>query len=525
MDDGELLARYVDEGSQEAFAQLVSRHLNLVYAAALRQVDSSDLAAEVAQIVFTNLARKARSMPRRTVLAGWLHRDTRYTVLDLLRSEQRRRLREQEALALNTLGPDPTPDWANLRPLLDEELDRLSPADRDALLLRFFEKRSLKEVGESLGFGEDAARKRVARGLEKLRTSLARRGVTTTGAALSVGITACGSQVAPAGLAAAILPGALAAGTQAAAGGWVISKLIKGFFMTKLQMTAFTLVLAAGVTSTLLEHQHVSALKAQNLALQAQLTELTQQDQENARRSNALAQAQPPALTKDQMTELLRLRSQVGQLRSDLKAVQAGAKAAAARAATSTPAGVQDQPPAEEETAPRQFTAEFTTHIPTGQAMITGGWTTSPGMRSFIMVTPTAVNSTGANANGPAQTLLNSVIFEVPEKQLAHLGLDQLTSATSQSSVQGLVGLDNAKSLFEALSNTEGVSVLSRPRVQTADGIAASIFIGSNTAESGNGQPVGHSIDFTPHLAADGSGMDLGVKAALSMPAAKSGGK
>src|SRR5262245_47989998 len=101
-DDHQLLARYAKEGSETAFAELVSRHLNLVYSAAVRQAGAGQLAEDAVQMVFANLARRAGALSRNVVLAGWLHRDTRFTVLDLLRQERRRQAREQQALAMNT---------------------------------------------------------------------------------------------------------------------------------------------------------------------------------------------------------------------------------------------------------------------------------------------------------------------------------------------------------------------------------------------------------------------------------------
>src|SRR5437899_6290823 len=159
-DDRQLLRRYISEGSEEAFTEIVRQHTGLVYSAALRQVRDPDLARDVAQNVFIHLAQKARSIPSGMVLAGWLHRDTRFTALDAIRSENRRARREQEAMVMNT--PDPS-GWENIRPLLDEALQELSPTDRDALLLRFFEQQDMAAVGAALGSSADAARKRVER--------------------------------------------------------------------------------------------------------------------------------------------------------------------------------------------------------------------------------------------------------------------------------------------------------------------------------------------------------------------------
>jgi RNA polymerase sigma factor (sigma-70 family) len=252
--DHQLLARYARDGSQEAFAELVARHLNLVYSAALRQVRAGPLAEDVAQMVFANLARKAAAIPRHSVLAGWLHRDTHYTALDLLRAERRRQAREQEALAMNALGPDPTPDWEQLRPLLDEALQELGDADRDALLLRFFEQRSLKEIGATLGSGEDAARKRVTRALEKLRAWLARRGVTTSATALSTVITANAVQAAPGTLGTTIISSAIVAGAPMAAG-VTGSKIISLIIMTKLKIAIIATVTVLCVATVVVVKQ------------------------------------------------------------------------------------------------------------------------------------------------------------------------------------------------------------------------------------------------------------------------------
>lgn len=186
-EDAAWLAEFRDCGSETAFRALVERHLPLVYSTALRMVNGdAHRAQDLCQSVFTTLARSAAALPEGVVLAGWLHRTTRFTALEVLRSERRRASREQEAHWMkdhDTSGTDEA--WASLRPVLDETLAQLGESDRHALLLRFFGQRSLAEVGSALGIAEDAARKRVARALEKLRERLVARGITTTAAALS----------------------------------------------------------------------------------------------------------------------------------------------------------------------------------------------------------------------------------------------------------------------------------------------------------------------------------------------------
>ena len=202
-DDRQWLAEFCRSGSEAAFRQLVERHLNLVYSAAMRMVNGdTHLAQDIAQVVFSNLAGKARSLPANVVLAGWLHRDTRFTALEWLRREHRRIEREREAATMHELEAAGQIEWSRLRPVLDEVLDELDDADRHALLLRFFEQQSLAQVGSALGIAEEAARKRTSRALDQLRGVLARRGVHSTTEALAGTFTSRAMVVAPVGLAA-----------------------------------------------------------------------------------------------------------------------------------------------------------------------------------------------------------------------------------------------------------------------------------------------------------------------------------
>src|SRR5262245_62151621 len=170
-DDAQLLRRYAEAGSESAFSELVSRHIDLVYSAALRQVGGdSHLAQDVAQTVFADLARKARTVSGQRVLTGWLYQATRFASSKVIRTERRRANREKEAAAMQELASDA--NWEQLRPVLDEAMGRLSSKDRDAVLLRYFERKELSAVGDALGTSEEAARKRVGRALERLRRYL-----------------------------------------------------------------------------------------------------------------------------------------------------------------------------------------------------------------------------------------------------------------------------------------------------------------------------------------------------------------
>lgn len=230
--DPELLRQFVRDGSEDAFTEVLRRHVHLVHSAALRQVSLDARAAEeVTQSVFTDLARKASRLTGRSSLTGWLYTSTRMAAAEHRRSEARRTARENAAHAMSHLlsNDGPEPDWNRLRPVLDEAMHELDEADREAVLLRFFEKRPLAEIGERLGLSENTARMRVERALDRLHGALSKRGITSTAAAIGLALGAHAVDVAPAELAARIGPVALATGRAGAAtGSGVSAKLAVG---------------------------------------------------------------------------------------------------------------------------------------------------------------------------------------------------------------------------------------------------------------------------------------------------------
>jgi len=214
-DDTELLHRYARDGSEEAFTELVRRHLDLVYSAALRRVGGdAHLARDVTQQVFIALARQAAGLIDRPVLAGWLYTTSRFASARVVRAERRRQAREQEAHLMHdpVAGNSPDPDWDGIRPVLDDVMDQLNERDREALLLRFFEGLPFAAVSTILGLTEDAARKRVDRALDKLRALLARRGIGSTTIAVALMLENQAVTAAPAGLSATVAGSVLSAG-------------------------------------------------------------------------------------------------------------------------------------------------------------------------------------------------------------------------------------------------------------------------------------------------------------------------
>jgi RNA polymerase sigma factor (sigma-70 family) len=210
-DDATLLKGFARCGDEAAFRELVTRHFGLVYSVALRQLNGdAHLAQDVAQTVFTDLARKARFLSSSVVLSGWLYEAARLAASNIVRTEQRRRAREQEALTMDYLSPESNPDWEQLRPVLDTAMGELSAKDRNAVLLRFFEGKNFRTVGAVLGISEDAAQKRVSRALDSLRALLMRRGVTVPAAALSLLLTTSTVYSAPPGVVLSVASASLA---------------------------------------------------------------------------------------------------------------------------------------------------------------------------------------------------------------------------------------------------------------------------------------------------------------------------
>jgi RNA polymerase sigma factor (sigma-70 family) len=258
-DDMVLLREYALSGSEEVFATLVSRHINLVHSVALRQIGDAHLAEEITQAVFIILARKAKSLGAKTILPGWLCRTARYASANALTIQRRRQRREQEAHMQSLLNEsesdalsrrNPTEaDWTQIAPLLDGAMERLGEKDHNAIVLRFFEGKSFMDVGAALGASEDAAKKRVNRALEKLRRFFTKRGVSSTTAVIAGTISSNSIQAAPAALAKSVTAVAIAKG--AAASGSTLTLIngalkIMAWTKAKTAITAGTAILLAG---------------------------------------------------------------------------------------------------------------------------------------------------------------------------------------------------------------------------------------------------------------------------------------
>ena len=227
--DAELLRQFVETNSDEAFSELFRRHVDWIYSVALRQTGDRESAEDVTQAVFNVLARKAATLKRETVLSGWLFRVVRYTAIDAMRMEFRRRQREQTAAT--TIANEPDATWEEIAPLVDECLSNIRGADQRAILLRFYEQKSWREVGVALGVHENTARVRVDRALEKLKSLLQRNGVRSATSVLSAMLLANMIQSAPSSISIAHTTQTVTALTHAVLRRWLVRKILTSSFV------------------------------------------------------------------------------------------------------------------------------------------------------------------------------------------------------------------------------------------------------------------------------------------------------
>jgi RNA polymerase sigma factor (sigma-70 family) len=321
--DQQLLRDYAEKKSEAAFAELARRYVDLVYSAALRMVGDTHAAKDVTQEVFVALAANARPLAEHPVLAGWLHQTTRNLAANSIRAGTRRSAREQEAATMNEiLGSQAEAGWEQIAPQLDDALHELSKEDRDALLLRYFQRKSAQEMAATLGISSEAAQKRVSRAVERLRELFAKRGIAVGTGGLAVVLSANAVKAAPAGLAASI----------AATGGIVTttlttSTITKAIAMTTMQKTLIAAVLAGAIGTGIYQAHEAASLRRQiQIVRQQESDEARQTEQERKKTSATIA-----VLTDENgqlrsarnLNELLRMRSDLGKLKQKVAAADA----------------------------------------------------------------------------------------------------------------------------------------------------------------------------------------------------------
>ncbi|MGZ4973656.1 MAG: RNA polymerase sigma factor [Limisphaerales bacterium] len=274
-DDMELVRDYARRGSEEAFATLVSRHVNLVYSVAVHQLRDIHLAEEVTQAAFIILARKAGSLDSKTILSAWLCRTAQYAAADALRSQRRRQIREQEAYMQSTPNetePDPAP-WQDIAPLLNVAMAGLGEKHHSALVLRYFEGKDWKQVGAELGIDQRTAQTRARRAVEKLRKFFVKRGLVLASTAIAGAISTNAVQAAPAALSKTVTTAVLAKGATASASTLTLIKgALKLMAWSKAKSTLIigvaVLLLGGGITTVVLKVKARAALANDPVAYQ-----------------------------------------------------------------------------------------------------------------------------------------------------------------------------------------------------------------------------------------------------------------
>jgi RNA polymerase sigma factor (sigma-70 family) len=319
MTDLDLLREYDEHESEEAFEKLVQRHLNLMYSVAYRQVRSRELAEEVTQSVFIHLARKASTLKGNTVLTAWLYQVTRACAIDVLRRESRRQAREKIACELNDMNANPDL-WQQIEPFLEEAMQKLNEAERSAILLRYFEGKSLQEVGKELGASEDTVQKRISRAVDKLRNYCSMRGIRMPAAGLVAVISANAVQSAPLGLSPAVLATAAISNAGLCHGTFV--GIIKGITMTTIQKTAITATIAIAIGTSIFEAHRASKAHSELASVHRETIQNGDTaEMEELRQNFSTATNTLDSLRKEneelrrQASEIHRLRGEIGVLR------------------------------------------------------------------------------------------------------------------------------------------------------------------------------------------------------------------
>jgi RNA polymerase sigma factor (sigma-70 family) len=458
----QLLAEFGRSRSESAFRELVQRHLPLVYNTALRVTNGDrHLAEDIAQIVFTDLAGKATGLSSGTIIAGWLHQHTWFTASKTIRTERRRALREQQSIDMHTSDTDAS-GLAHLQPIVDEALTTLNPEDRDALVLRFFESADLRRVGASFGISEDAAQKRVARALEKLRAVLATRGVTVSSVALTTFLAAQST--------AASLSLSLAQTVSTAALAGVSSAPWLGTFLGSTKVKASLAALFAGAVLTPLVwlQNTISQLRNENSGLHALLAPLESLKSENDElRKRTFSPGERERLNRD-LAELRRLRGEVTVLRRQLSAATNGI-AATEGSATETP---QDQ--------------------------------------EILSVN---VKSHAVEMNYEGIAAIFGEKFPAIANQLRTVQAEA-AGAGAPKTLTFVLEPEQGDELIELFKDTAGVDILSAPQIMAGDGQQGRVSVEESMGVPG-GEPLqlGLSIDLLPKITPDRTGVSLNVKA------------
>jgi|GEM_PF-2202264 len=506
MTDRELLEQLARHRSEDAFNEIVRRHVDLVHSAAFRQLGNADTARDITQNVFILLAKQAKQLRPEVILTGWLYRTTRNLCLEHLRKDQRRREREQAAV--EHLMNDSTDQWEHVAPQLEPAMDELNDAERHAVLLRFFKNKTLREVGNELGIGEDAAQKRVSRALDRLRDIFTKRGIALPATALAATISGSAIQATPAAILTTISTAALGAGLTAAVATATLNTTSTMTTLFNLK-TAAAIIAAAAVTGTstyLVKENEADRLRADYQAVTETNGRLAT-DQQQAESTIRLREVRIEQLKKD-ASDVHRLRGEVDRLNraltdTDQLRVQNAAlrEKLALLAVEELPDSVEDDPGVSKPS----FSVGQNVSLKKDEGLIAGGWETSPGRRTILFVRPTIPTS------ARDAILMESKIIEFPESalekyQLTSLLTDPFPLGTDVHTERTLTtSLEVFDMIFADISSDPSVRIIGAPRVGN--------FSGQEGSMSVDGPE--HSIEMRllPELIDDGAGINLKFEA------------
>ncbi len=470
------LREFVESRSESAFEAVVRAHVDLVYSAA-RRISAGDthLAEDITQTVFADLARKAARLPAEVPLSAWLYRHTFFVASSAIRTERRRRAREQEAVAMNAVTESAEPDWSVLAPHLDEVMNTLSEADRQALVLRYFDKLELRTVGERLGVTEDTAQKRVTRALDKLKTRFANRGISISLSALAASLLAQAVTAAPAFLAtktASAVLGGVVAGTGIL---FAIEKMIS---MNTLKPIIAALAIAGVATPLVLQQRALAELRSEQSAGLASASQVEQLRAENERLARLAVDFRELEKLRGEHLELLRLRGDATLLRNQLEELK------------------------------REFERQ----------------------RQLLLAKGVSEEEllTEEERQARRQIMIESRFVELPldSPVWAEFGLRPPESAGS-SGANHILEAQRVAALIERLEETKGVQLVFLPRVITKNGMQAQIKAvdvqqvvtgktGELTFESER-MEFGPSLDVIPTLTSNGDTLQLTAQASVNL--------
>lgn len=365
MDDPHLLRSYALDRSETAFAELVKRHLNFVYATALRMANGdTHLAQDATQQVFADLARKAGALSHHAVLTGWLFTSARFAVARLIRGEQRRRVREQAAqlMELTQCEAAAPVDWDRLRPVLDDALAELSDTDREAVLMRFFEGQGFAGIGTRLDLTENAARMRVERALDKLAALLAKRGLTSSAVALATVLASQPVVAAPVGLA-TLVTGAALAGTSAVG---VITVVTNFMSINKLAMGIAGVIAVTGASGLVVQSRTASELRAEVQQLKRENQDIATLQAQNLRLAKVAAEVET---MKTDDTSLAQLDEDANALKVRMHVAEQRIAQAKASRPASDPSAANHEPRVLSQVAPK-YPAELRAAGTEGEVLV-----------------------------------------------------------------------------------------------------------------------------------------------------------